>query len=153
MSTTSLGNTLVESVKRDYVGISLWITSETLTVEMISQLVGIEPSYSQRLGDVIGQTKRRYERHSWNLGRRLYAEHDAYMGDHTERFLNEFLQSLEVYASKIREIIGEHSVSIDVIYNVRDMPFIGLTSEQVQAVATLGARVSFDVMVYGSSSE
>ena len=143
----------MNSVKRDYVGISLWITSETWTVEMISQHVGITPSYSQRLGDVIGQTKRRYERHSWNLGKRLYAEQDDYIGSHTEQFFNDFLQWLQGSALKIKEMSGQHSVSVEIIYNVRDMPFIGLTSDQVQAVASLGARVSFDVMVYGSSSE
>jgi len=45
MSTISQEETTSDSSKRDCVGISLWITSEDLTAEMINQHVGLDANY------------------------------------------------------------------------------------------------------------
>jgi hypothetical protein len=137
--------------KRDYVGIALWITSDELSPEMITDVVGIEPNYTQVRGTPIKGVDRLYERHSWKLGERLYAREGDYIGNHSEQFFDAFLNRIKDIAPRIKELSKYNEVSVALIYNVRDMPYIGLTREQVQVLAALGARVDHDVMVYGGS--
>jgi len=139
--------------KQDYIGISLWITSVELSPEMITEIVGIEANYSQTRGAPIGTTKRKYERHSWNLGDRLYyAKPDGYIGEHAEKFFDSFLERLNQATPMVKALSEENSVSVAIIYNMRDMPYIGLTNSQVQAIGALGASLNYDVIVYGNSS-
>jgi hypothetical protein len=139
--------------KRDYLGISLWITSIALTPEMITEIVGFEPTYIQRRGEPIGKTKRVYEEHSWKLGERFYAEPNEYIGKRAESFFETFLERLRSASSRIKTLSAANSVSIAIIYNVRDMPYIGLTREQVELIAGFGASANFDVIVYGRDLE
>ncbi len=136
----------------EYVGIRLWITSLTLAPDEISVEIGLEPNYVQVRGTTVGNTSRLHERHSWSFGERLYATPNEQLGDSVEPFISRFLGSLEAGASKIRDLSTDHSVSIAIIFGARAMPYLGLTSQQVQAIAALGASVNYDVMTYGDEA-
>jgi hypothetical protein len=136
----------------EYVGIRLWITSLTLSPDAISVLVGLESNYVQTRGTAVGSTSRLYERHSWSLGERLYATPNEQLDDLFEPFISRFLSSLEASASRIRALSPDHSVSIAIIFGARAMPYLGLTRQQVQAVAALGAAVNYDVVTYGDEA-
>ena len=134
----------------EYVGIRLWITSPTLASKAISILIGLKPDYVQTRGTKVGDTSRLYERHSWSLGERLYAKQNEKLDDLVEPFISRFLNSLEVSASRIRALSGEHNVSVAIIFGTWSMPYVGLTKRQVEEIASLGASVNYDIMTYSS---
>ena len=134
----------------EYVGITLWITSLTLAPEAISLLIGLEPSYVQCQGTKVGSTSRLYERHSWSLGERAYAREGEQLTTLVEPFISQFLNSLAASATRIRALSADQSVSIAIIFGAWDMPFIGLTRHQVEAIANLGASVNYDIMTYAA---
>ncbi len=135
---------------RDYVGISLWITSYELSPEKITETVGLNPTYVQVMGDPIRGVSRRYERHSWQLGDRFYPQPGDDVGKLTEKFFTAFLGKLNSATPRIKEISKDNSIAICMIYHLNEMPYIGLTSEQVAAIAAIGARVDHDVMIGGN---
>ncbi len=141
--------------KQDFIGISLWITSDQLSPETITQKVGIAPTHVRIRGTptktgVMRQPQ--FDLNEWELGERLRAEQNDYIGNHSERFFTDFLRKLKPLVPKIMHLSEFVSVSIGIVYSVREMPYIGLTREQVQVIAALGARVDHEIILYAGVS-
>jgi hypothetical protein len=136
---------------RNYLGISLWISSMELSPDRITQIVGIEPSYVRVRGALIpgrGMSRRpEFDVHEWQFREQLNLSSGDYVGDHSEKFITEFLDKIKDAAPRVKELSGGHSVTISLTYHTHEIPYIGLTREHVQAIAALGARLDYDVMV------
>jgi len=147
---------MIPSGKRDYldyVAISLSITSDELSPETITQLVGIEPNYVRLRGAPI--PGRRVSRHpdfdhnEWEFREQLDIKPGDYIGNHSERFITDFLNKIDGSAARIKEISKSHEVRVSLVYQAHEMPYIGLTREQVQGIAALGAVLDYDIMTDG----
>lgn len=139
----------------NYLGVSLWISSTELTPESITQFVGLRPTYTRLRGSLIpGRNVRRrpeFDVHEWQLRRQLDAKPGTNLGQHTERFITDFLNEIEVHTAQIKKLSEHHSVTFTLVYHVTEIPYIGLTRDQVRAVAALGAKLDYDLMVEESA--
>jgi hypothetical protein len=139
-----------------YVGISLWISSVELPPDKITQIVGIEPSYVRVRGALIPGRKmgRRpeFDVHEWQFREQLNVKPGDHLCDHVEVFITEFLDKIKDAAPRVKELSRNHSVMISLVYHTHEIPYIGLTRQQIQALAALGARLDYDLMVERTDS-
>ena len=128
----------------NYLAISLWISSTDLTPEDITQFVGLEPTYTHVRGAVIpGRNiprRSEFDVHEWQFREQFNAEPGTHLGQYTDEFITEFLSAIEPHAVEIKKLSESHSVTVSFTYHVDDPPFIGLTRDQIQAVAALGRK-------------
>jgi hypothetical protein len=135
----------------NYLGVSLWISSAELMPDSITQFVGLRPTYTRMRGSLIpGRNVRRrpeFDVHEWQLRKQLDGKQDAKLGQYTENFISDFLSEIEPHTSRIKQLSEHHNVAFVLVYHVDEMPCIGLTRDQVQAIAALGAKLDYDLMV------
>lgn len=140
-----------------YLGIALWISSTELSPDRITQVVGLPPTYVRVRGTAIpGRGVPRqpeFDVHEWQFRKQLDIKPGDYIGKHSEKFISHFLDEIKDSAPQIKELSERHSVLISLVYHVIDLPYIGLTRQQVQAIAALGAKLDYDLMVEGSISD
>jgi Domain of unknown function (DUF4279) len=134
-----------------YLGISLWISSTELPPDRITQIVGLQPTYVRVRGTTIpGRNVSRrpeFDVHEWQFRKQLDMKPGDYIGEHSEQFIGGFLDEIKDSTPQIRELSEHHSVIISLVYRVNDLPYIGLTRQQVQTIAALGAKLDYDLMV------
>lgn len=139
-----------------YLAVSLWISSMELSPDRITQIVGIEPSYVRVRGTLIpgrGMNRRpEFDVHEWQFREQLSVKPGDYIGDHSEEFITGFLDKIKDAAPMVKELSENHSVTVSLVYHTREIPNIGLTRQHVQAIAALGARLDYDIMVESSNS-
>lgn len=135
----------------NYLAVSLWISSVELTPESITQLVGLQPTYSRLRGSVIpGQNIRRrpeFDIHEWQLRSQLDATSSAELNQFREKFITDFLNEIAGQTPQINKLSEHHNVTFSLVYHADEMPYIGLTNEQVRAIAALGAKLDYDLMI------
>ena len=88
-----------------------------------------------------------FDSHEWQFREQLDIQPGDYIGNHSEKFITEFLNKIKGAAPKIRELSKNQDVLILLFYSVHGMPYIGLTSDHIQVIASLGARLDYDLMV------
>jgi hypothetical protein len=134
-----------------YLAISLYISSDQLSPEQITEAIGIEPSYIRERGTPIPgrgvMRQPQFDHHEWQLREQLDVRPGDYIGNHSEGFISAFLDKIKAAAPRIREISKNHDVLILLVYSVHDMPYIGLTRDHIQVIASLGARLDYDIML------
>lgn len=141
----------------NYLGVSLWISSTELTPDRITKIVGFQPSYSRVRGTLIpgrGMARRpEFDVHEWQFRKQLDLKSGNCAAQDLEQFINEFLDQVKNSTPQIRELSEHHSVMISFVYHVDELPYIGLTRQQVATIAALGARLDYDLMVEANSSD
>jgi hypothetical protein len=141
----------------NYLGISLWISSKELTPDRITQIVGFEPSHVRVRGALIpgrGISRRpEFDDHEWRFRKKLDLKPGNFVAQDLEKFITEFLDQIKNSTPQIKELSEHHDVQISLVYQVDELPYIALTRQQVSAIAALGARLDYDFMVKGSSSD
>src|ERR1700722_18420938 len=139
----------------NYFGISLWITSKELKPDEITQIIGLEPSHVRVRGTLIqgrGVNRRpEFDNHEWQFRKKLDLKAGNVADQDLEKFITEFLDEIKNSTPQIRGLSQHHSVQISFVYHVDELPYIGLTRQQVSAIAALGAQLNYDFMVKGSS--
>jgi len=141
----------------NYLGLSLWISSKELMPDKVTQIVGIEPSYVRVRGTLIpgrGVSRRpEFDVHEWQFRKQLDLKPGNCAAQDFEKFINEFLDQIKNSTPQIRALSEHHNVTVSLVYHVDEMPYIGLTRQQVLAVAALGARLDYDLMVEESGPD
>jgi hypothetical protein len=144
-------NSSADQISPSYLGISLWISSTELPPERITQIVGLQPTYARVRGTTVpgrGVNRRsEFDVHEWQFRKQLNIEPGDYIGKHSEQFITQFLDEIKNSTPQIRELSEHHTVMISLVYHVDELPSIGLTRQQVQAIAALGAKLDYDLMV------
>jgi hypothetical protein len=134
----------------NYLGVSLWISSTELTPESITRLVGIDPTYTRQRGTLIpGRNMLRrseFDVHEWQFRKQLDAKPGTYLGQYIEQFITEFLSAIKPHTAEINKLSEHHNVTISFVYHVDELPYMGLTRDQIQGIAALGAKVDYDLM-------
>jgi hypothetical protein len=82
--------------------------------------------------------------HAWELWEELALPSGVADQQESEEFISGFLDRLAGVATKVRVLSEEHSVRIGLVYWAKQMPYVGLTSRQVESVAGLGAGLDYD---------
>ena len=62
-------------------------------------------------------------------------------------FITEFLDKFANAGPRIREVADSEHVKIIFVYHMDRMPYVGLSSSQVEMIASLGASIDFDMMI------
>jgi hypothetical protein len=140
----------------NYLGISLSVTSDRLSPDEISQAIGIQPTYTRQRGALTrtGLMRRpEFDLYEWQFRRQLDLKPGNCAAQDFEKFINEFLDKIKNSAPQIRALSEHHNVTVSLVYHVDEMPYIGLTRQQVLAVAALGARLDYDLMVEESGPD
>ena len=140
-----------------YLAVSLWISSMELAPDKITQIVGIEPSYVRVRDSLIpgcGMSRRpEFNLHEWQFRKQLDLNLDNLASGDSEEFITGFLEEIKNSAPQIRELSDGHNVMVSFVYHVNELPYIGLTRQQVSAIAALGAKLDYDLMVEGAISD
>jgi hypothetical protein len=134
----------------DYVSIRLSISSERMNPDAITKHVGLIPTNVRWLGSPTSTGLMRrpeFDLHEWWQRQ----EHPLSSGfldlEAVESFITEFLNGFAGAAGRIRSLSAEHYVAVGLVYQMKYVPYIGLTREQIQAVAALGGSLDYDIMV------
>ena len=134
----------------DYLAVSLSVSSRQLSPDEITLAVGIEPTYRRERGAPIrGGLMRRveFDLHEWQFRQQLDIKPDDDVSKLSGLFISGFLGKLIQAAPRIRELSTGHDVLIQIVYSVHSMPYVGLMSADIRAIASLGARLDYDFMV------
>jgi hypothetical protein len=145
----------IEQNVLDYVGISLSVTSDRLSPDEISTIIGIQPTSTRQRGALTrtGLMRRpEFDLHEWEFREQLDLNPRDYIGCHSATFITEFLDKIKDAAPQVKELSENHDVLISLVYHTREIPYIGLSREQVLAIAELGARLDYDFTVEECSS-
>ena len=60
-------------------------------------------------------------------------------------FVTGFLDKVSAAAMQIRKLATSESVVIILVYHMDRVPYIGLSSSQIEKIAALGCRIDFDL--------
>jgi len=145
--TTATG---IEPENADYLAMSLFVSSHQLTPDEITLAIGIEPTYCRKRGTPIrGKMRRRpeFDLHEWQFRQRIDLPPGDDLSKRSELFISQFLSGIKEAAPKVRELSRDQDVLIQIVYSVRSMPYVGLTSGHIQDIASLGARLDYDLML------
>lgn len=128
--------------------ISLFITSELLTAEEITESIGLVPTQAWSKDDRHASSKVSQRVHKftgWILSPDGHAPGE--IGDKLERLLN----LTEPFAPQIRSLETTCSIEISIAYaGYKDQMWgIPFTNRELQRMAALGAHVDIDLYAYG----
>jgi hypothetical protein len=140
----------IERACPDYLAVSLFISSHRLTPDEISQAIGIEPTYRRERGSPIrGGLMRRpeFDLNEWQFREQVDMRSGDDIGKRSELFISQFLSKIKSAAPRIRELSRDQDVLIQIVYSMTSMPYVGLTSGHIHDIASLGARLDYDIMV------
>jgi hypothetical protein len=135
----------------DEIILRLTIISENLSPGEIDEYVGIECNDSQIRGEMNRLGTKRYTRHAWYLKSKRVIAPDEYIGDKIDAEVRSLLSRLAPAADKIKELSKSHVVEFSVYFLARDVPPMNFSSEDLRAIAALGASLDIDLILYGSS--
>src|SRR5579863_7859021 len=89
----------------NYLGVSLWICSTELAPEIITQLVGLQPTHTRLRGSLIPQAnvprRPEFDVHEWKFRKQLNGKPGDFIGQYTEKFISDFLSEIKAHASQI----------------------------------------------------
>lgn len=135
---------------KNYLAISLVISSETASANSISERVGLTPTSTRLRGTPIkpGVLRRpEFDLREWWLRDELEVHPGGHLEEMQRSFVSEFLDKLGVAAERIRNLADHCNVMIVLVYHLDRVPYIGLTGQQVQKIAALGASIDVDLMI------
>jgi hypothetical protein len=88
-----------------------------------------------------------FDFHEWQFRDQFDVQPGDNISNHSEKFITEFLDKIKGAAPRIRELSKDHDVLILLVYSVHDIPYIGLTRDHIDVIASIGARLDYDIMV------
>ena len=135
---------------KSYFSISLVISSKTIPAESISDHVGLTPTETRLLGTPTktGVLRRpEFDVHEWWIRDELELGPGDRVEDLQPSFITEFLNRVSVAGHRIREMADNERVKIIFVYQMDRVPYVGLSSSQIEKIAALGASIDFDIMV------
>jgi hypothetical protein len=133
----------------DEISVKLTIISDSMTASQIDEYIGIKCSDSQERGALNRLGTKRYEHHVWFLKTRHSVSPDAYIGDKIAMQIEQFLSEIRGAADKIKALSRNNAVVFGLYLYTQSVPPLGLSKEQMEAVAALGANLDIDVMLFG----
>jgi hypothetical protein len=139
-----------QSSTGDYLRITFCISRDQMEPESITQQLGIQPTSVRLRGTPIrnGMMRRpEFDLNEWWLRRELPLSNGLLKQEEAEPFISTFLSELTSAADTIYGLSEDHSVSVQLVYHMKYIPYIGLTRNHVRAIAALGARLDYDIMV------
>jgi hypothetical protein len=135
---------------RQYVAISLAISSATTHPDSITAHLGLEPTSTRLRGTAIRPgiyRKREFDVNEWWLRQQLQLSPEDRVEELQESFFDAFLDKLTNCSERVKSLSESNHVRFVVVYQMGRIPYIGLSSNQVQKIAALGACIDFDVMI------
>lgn len=135
---------------KSYFSISLVISSETTPPESISDRVGLTPTETRLRGTptTTGVLRRpEFDVHEWWIRAELELGPADRVEDLQPSFVTGFLNKVSISGHRIREVADSEHVKIILVYQMDRVPYVGLSSSQVEKIAALGASIDFDFMV------
>jgi hypothetical protein len=132
----------------DEIRVKLTIASNTLAATEVSALLGIEADSVQVQGEMNRLGTKLYSQHVWMLKNQHEILSNEPIAGQIEARISQFLDRIVSAASVIRSLSNEHFVEVGIYVFARDVPPLGLSKKQVEAIAALGASVDFDLVLY-----
>jgi hypothetical protein len=140
----------------DYIAMTLWISSDSLTPEEITSATGVSPTSVRVKGSLIPQTGKlrrpEFDQHEWSIREKLLVGTPEEVWQRSGNFISSFLARLQPAATQIRALSKDHSVRVVYAYFLSFVPYNGVSPEDIQMIAALGAGLDFDGMVYENES-
>jgi hypothetical protein len=134
---------------RNYLAISLVISSDVAQPETITERVGLRLTETRIRGTRTKTgilRKPEFDVHEWWIRDELEIGPEDRVEDLQPLFVSGFLNRLSSAAEKIRELASDHRVLIILVYQMDRVPYIGLSHSQVEKIGALGASIDFDIM-------
>jgi hypothetical protein len=135
---------------KKYLAISLVISSKTMQPESISERVGLTPTETRLRGTPTrtGVLRRpEFDVHEWWIRDELELGPGNRLEDLQPSFITGFLNKVSIAEHRIREVADNEHVKMIFVYQMDRVPYIGLSSSQIEKIAALGASIDFDIMI------
>jgi hypothetical protein len=133
-------------MKADETRIYLWVTDYGQDASVVTQLIGVEPTYIKSLGQPNPQfPKMTCRMHSWEFHSPLPLL--AHVNEHFEALL----QLLEPHAIRIEAASRKYKAGINVMLEYREdfTPGFHLSEEIIKTVASMNLSIDFDLYFFG----
>lgn len=132
----------------DEIGVRLSVISDSLSPSQIDEYVGIKCDDAQERGNMNRLGTKRYERHAWFMKYRSTVQEGEYIGDKIDSAIAHLLSRLQGSEVKVRELSEGNEVEFSLYFYAQEVPPMGLSKRDLQAIAALGASLDIDVVVY-----
>lgn len=126
----------------------LFIESPDLTVEEMTQRIGLPPDKSRRVGDPRGKTGKRFETNSWTLESQFEMEEEdpLIVGDKMQSCLATMLERIADHANQFSALASGRTAGIFIGITANEIPPLELKADMLKALAKLGVDVEIDLM-------
>ncbi|MGA8730744.1 MAG: DUF4279 domain-containing protein [Terracidiphilus sp.] len=135
---------------KNYLSMSLAISSLTTPPELISERIGLAPTSTRLRGTPTKTGASRlpeFDVHEYWIRAELELAPGDVIEDLQPSFIMEFLNKISVACNQIRKLADTEDVKIIFVYHMDRMPYVGLSSSHVEMIAALGASIDFDMMI------
>lgn len=153
---SSSGERKTDDFLSDAVNMTLFVESETVSPEAVSQFLGLPYDRCLRKGETrkVGKIDKIDKINLVNLWKievkRDTGSNDPLVaGDTIQACLKQVLARAQPYAPKFRELSRDHTVEIFVGVSAEQMPCLTFPKDSLQQVSDLGASLQLDLVIYG----
>lgn len=123
------------------------ISSETLTIEDISEVVGYAPDSSWRKGDQRRGSGKIHEKNCWAIETHNAADRSELVADAMHNSLRTVLRRLRPASQRIKELSMNHEVALGIGLTVAEVPEFLLSRDEIEGIASLGASLDIDLVL------
>ncbi len=135
------------TMKSDETRVYLWVTNFGEDASVVTQLIGLEPTFIKRAGQPNQQFPKTLNRiHCWELGSPLPPT------AHINAHIDALLELLEPHAAGVKAIAELFEAGINaVVYYYEDFtPGIHLSAHAINRMAAMNLSVDFDLYFLGA---
>lgn len=121
------------------VHVRLKIISDALTPEQVSEIVGLKPTKSWRIGDRRGPTTIKEKNNGWLL------ESDLPRDAPLETHVTSLLTRLAPFAERIESLAEENAVEFSCVAYAKEAPTLNFDKSVLRQIVNLGASLDIDL--------
>jgi Domain of unknown function (DUF4279) len=126
----------------------LFLESESLTADEMSQRIGLACDRAWHKGEARGKTGKVFSTNSWKLVSRLEVdENPINIGEKVHACLSEVLDRIKDHADRFRSVASGQKAGLYIGISADEAPALNLKAETISTISTLGVDLEFDLML------
>ncbi|HUJ41564.1 MAG TPA: DUF4279 domain-containing protein [Candidatus Acidoferrales bacterium] len=126
----------------------LFLESETLTADQMSERIGIPFDRSWRKGEARGRTGKVFSTNSWKLESQSDVdENPIKVGEKVEVCLDDVLGRIGDYTDRFRALTSDQKSGLYIGISANEAPALGLKAETISKIGALGVDLEIDLML------
>ncbi len=126
----------------------LFLESETLAPDEMSQRIGLPYDKAWHKGETRGRTGKVFSTNSWKLESRLEVdENPVKIGEEVHACLSDVLGRIRDHAGRFRTVASGQTAGLYIGISADEAPALDLKAEEISTISTLGVDLELDLML------